>query len=173
MTDETKTLPYRVKDFIDAATLKNDMSYSVSDLSSAMMQQGSLMVHYGVLLSKASRQVDDLKLLLETTEAVVYRAIRDAAIKAGNKLTEAQIEKEIALSTNVLSIKRALTEARQIESLAKTSVEALRHKKDMLVSQGLIAREEIRGDVSINRRNAADEERQALEDRVLRKMQRD
>ena len=173
MTDETKTTPYRVKDFIDAAVLKNDMSYSVSDLSSAMMQQGSLMVHYGVLLSKASRQVDDLKLLLETTEAVVYRNIRDAAIKAGNKLTEAQIEKEIVLSANVLSIKRALAEAKQIESLAKTSVEALRHKKDMLVSQGLIAREEIRGDVSINRRNAADEERQALEDRVLRRMQRD
>jgi len=65
---------YTVRDFVDAGKLKSDLAYSTNDLSDAMMRQASLFSHYGVLLAQASHQVDVVKMLLENTEAAVYRS---------------------------------------------------------------------------------------------------
>lgn len=162
----------RVANFIDAAELKKDMSYSLADLSTAMMEQSTLFARYGVLASKASKQVDDFKLLLEAAESQVYRKIRDEKAKAAEKVTEAQLEKEVAVHPRVVQFKRALNEARQVEGIAKTAVEGFRHRRDMLIQHGLITREEMKGEVSINRRNFAQAEQEVLAQRVLDLSQR-
>lgn len=162
-----------VKQFIDPDQLKKDLSYSLADLSSAMVTQGSMFVHYGTLASKASRQVDNVKMLLEVTEAKVYRRLRDDAAKAGTKMSEAQLEKAVATHKRVIDTKIALNEAKQIEATAKTAVEGFRHRRDMLIQLGLIEREQMKGEVSINRRkeadDAADEQRTRVMDKLARR----
>lgn len=140
---------FKVDQFIDPRQMKSDLSYSTADLSSAMMQQASLFAHYGVLASQAARQVDVIKMLLETTEAAVYRVIRDKAIADGEKVTEALLEKRVARHEKVLSLKKALVEAKQIEANGKIAVESFRHRRDMLVQHGLISREEMKGELAI------------------------
>ena len=108
-----------VTNFIDRDQLKSDMRYSMADLSSAMMQQASLFVHYGVLLAQASRQVDDLELTLEASESQVYRKLRDSAVKAGEKTSVAGLEKEVTVHPKVIELRLALNEAKQIEAIAK------------------------------------------------------
>lgn len=161
---------YTVKQFVDADTLRADLSYSTADLTGAMVTQASLLVHYGVLLAKASRQVDELKMLLETAEAKVYRKLRDAAVKAakegGDKPTEAMLAKQVAADDYIISVNIALNEARQVEAIAKTAVEGFRHRKDMLIQLGLMAREEIKGEVSISRRQEADRLRDGQMERI-------
>jgi hypothetical protein len=158
-----------VRDYIDAKQLKIDMSFSPSDLTAAMMTQASLFAHYGVQLSKASRQVDDIKMLLEINEAKVYRALRDKAAADGVKMTEAQLEKMVQTESRIIVIKKALNEARQIEANAKTAVEAFRHRRDMLVQQGFISVQELKGEVSISRRNAVESEIEAAKKRWIGK----
>lgn len=181
MTDEATDPPkepkrrvaYKVVQFFETGELKADLSYSMADLTSAMTNQASLLVHYGVLLAKASKQVDDLKMLLETAEARIYRKLRDEHVAAKEKPTEAMLAKLVAGDGYYVSIIKALNEAKQIEAQGKTAVEAFRHRKDMLIQLGLLAREEIKGDVSINRRKAVDEQQEAQRERIRNQIKQD
>lgn len=166
----SKTFHVKVENYIDPITLKKDLSFSLADLGDAMVNQASMFAYYGTLAAKASRQVDNLKATLEIVEAAVYRSVRDACVKEGTKVTETMIDKSVSVHPRVRAIKRALNEARQIESNAKTAVEAFRHRRDMLVQQGLISREEMKGDVSIARRQAAEEDSVARRERVMAHM---
>ena len=158
---------YTIKDFVDPAELKRDLAFSNNDLTSAMMQQASLFSHYGVLASQASRQVDVVKLLLENTEAVVYKLLRDNAAAAGEKVTEAQLEKSVSRHERVISMKKSLNEAKRVESTSKIAVEAFRHRRDMLVQMGLISREEMKGELSVQAKSAAQMARESSIDAVM------
>jgi hypothetical protein len=160
MTDE-KPKKIKVEQFVDAMQLRSDLSYSTADLSSAMMQQASMFAHYGVLAAKASRQVNNMKMLLENTQAQVYRVVRDELTKAGEKTTESQLDKMVTRHTRVRSVQMALNEAKQIEDMAKTAVESFRHRRDMLVQHGFIQREEMKGELKIG---AQKEREQSVED---------
>lgn len=156
--DPVKSAPgYNIKDFVDPAQLKVDLAFSDNDLTTAMMQQASLFSHYGVLLAQASRQVDVVDLLLENTEAAVYKMLRDRAATAGEKVTETMLEKMVSRHERVIAMKRSLNEAKRVEATCKTAVEAFRHRRDMLVQMGLISREEMKGELSIRAKSANEE----------------
>lgn len=159
MTENKRTI--KVVDFVDADRLKSDLAYTTADLSSAFMTQASLFAHYGVLAAKASRQVNNIKMLVDNTEAQVYRIIRDEMASAGTKITEATINAAVTRHERVVAAHRALNEARQIEDVTKTAVEAFRHRRDMLIQQGFIQREEMKGELKIG---AANERAQDVED---------
>lgn len=144
MSEERKI---KVRNFIDPAQLKIDSSMNPANLNASFMDQASLLVHYGTLEAQASRQVDDVKLLLENTEAAVDRKIRDEAATTGTKTTEPQLEKLVARHPKVIAMKKALNEAKQIEKIAKIAVEAFRHRKDMLVQVGANERKEMEGEI--------------------------
>jgi len=163
---------YPVKDFIDAEQLKRDLAYSDNDLDSAMMQQASLFSHYGILAADAARQVDVIKMLLESTEAAVYKLERDKAAADGEKVTEALLDKRIARHSRVISMKKALNEAKRIEAVGKIAVESFRHRRDMLVQKGLISREEMKGELRIAERNARTDALDAQKDRALASLAR-
>jgi hypothetical protein len=167
MSDASVTPSLQIIDYIEAGQLKVDLAFSNNDLTSAMMQQASLFSHYGILASKAARQVDIAKLLLENTEAAVYKLLRDKAANDGEKVTEVQLEKMIARHPRVNSMKKSLNEAKRIEASAKVAVEAFRHRRDMLVQMGLISREEMKGELSIHAKSAAETVRENTVQRVL------
>jgi hypothetical protein len=163
----TQSQGYSVQDYIDAAQLKRDLAFSNNDLSSAMMQQSSLFSHYGVLGAQASRQVDTVKLLLENTEAAVYRLLRNEAATNGEKVTETQLEKMVLRHSRVIAMKKSLNEAKRIEAIGKIAIESFRHRRDMLVQMGLISREEMKGDISIRAKSAAEAAREDSTKQVL------
>lgn len=163
---------YQVKDFIDAAQLKRDLAYSPNNLTDAMISQASMFSHYGVLAADAARQVDVVKMLLENTEAAVYQIIRDDAAAAGEKITEAMLEKKVARHSRVISMKKALNEAKRIEAIGKTAVESFRHRRDMLVQLGLISREEMKGELSIREKSAREDALESSKETLLARLSR-
>ena len=157
---------YPVRDFIDAVTMKRDLSYSPVDLTNAMTDQASLFAHYGVLAANASHQTNVVSMLLESTEAAIYKLLRDAAAAAGEKVTEAQLEKTMARHPRVIDMKKALNAAKRVEATCKIATEAFRHRRDMLVQQGSTSREEMKGELSIAARNVRDDVQAAQRDAV-------
>lgn len=151
------SVTFKVRNHVDSAQMKRDVAYSLTNLSDAMMQQASLLAHYGEISAKAARQVDDVKLLLENTEAAVDRKLRDEAAQAGAKTTEPQLEKSVSRHPKVIAMKKALNEAKQIEAIAKIAVEAFRHRRDMLVQEGATNRKEMEGELAIRVRQSRDE----------------
>jgi len=169
MTETPKTAPLKVdvKNFLDADQLRKDISYTLSDISGAQMTQASLFVHYGMIAAQAAKQVDDFKMLGEITEARIYRALRDKAVLNGEKLTEARLIADVSVNPSVITMRRALNEAKQIEANAKTASEGFRHRKDMLVQHGAKEREEMKGEVVTRRRLIEDNEVKAQGERYL------
>lgn len=177
MTDTTadpvkEPTTFQVREFIDAKKLKEDLAFNDQDLTTAMMQQSSLFSYYGVLAAEAARQVDVVKLLLENTEAAIYQLERNKAATAGEKLTEAMLEKRVARNSRVIGMKKALNEAKRIEAIGKTAVEAFRHRRDMLVQMGLISREEMKGELRIQEKNIRESAYEYQKDSVLERMGR-
>lgn len=150
-------LAYAVKDFIDANMMKSDLSFNPLNLTDAMMQQSSMFSHYGVLAAQASHQVDVIKLLLENTEAAVYKVIRDDMISTGDKYTETLLEKMVSRNSRVIGMKKALNEAKRVESIGKIAVEGFRHRRDMLVQHAFIAREEMKGELRVADKSARED----------------
>ncbi|SCW95779.1 hypothetical protein [Ancylobacter rudongensis] len=161
---------YQVRDYIDAAQMKRDLAFSTNDLTTAMMEQSALFSHYGVLAAQASHQVDVVKMLLENTEAAVYKAERDRLASSGEKFTETLLEKIVSRHSRVISMKKALNEAKRIESIGKIAVEGFRHRRDMLVQQGLISREEMKGELKIAERNVREDVQAQQREAVLQQM---
>ena len=175
--DDTATAPrvarkVAVKQFFDEKQLRQDLSYTMSDISGAMMDQASMLAHYGILSAKASRQVDDMKMLLENAEAAVDRKIRDEKAKLGEKVTEPMMEKLVARHPQVINVKKALNEARQIEAIGKIAVEAFKNRKDMLVQHGARERAELEGEVRLGLRQTREQEVEDLKERVLSRQKR-
>lgn len=178
MSDETEETAatatrrtFKIRNYIDPDQLRSDMSYSTVDLSSAMAQQASLYVHYANLAAKAARQVDDVEMLLEITESKVYRTLRDRAVKTGAKMTEVQLEKSVAVHPQVVAMKRARNEAKQIEANAKAAVEGFKQRRDMLIQEGATQRQEMQGETAINARNTREGTAKAAERRILQMME--
>jgi hypothetical protein len=154
----------RVVDYLKEEDLKTKLSYSLNDLSTAMAEQASLFAHFGVLAAKASRQVDNIKILIENTEARVDREIREAMAILNEKITEGIVERKIARHPQVVAYKRALNEAKQVEKVANTTLEAFKHRRDMLVQAGAISREERKGELSLSvKRELQDNQKSAAE----------
>ena len=152
---------FEVKNTIDPVQLRADLAYSANNISDAMMTQASMMAHYGVLAAEASRQVDTIKMIIETAEAMLYRKERERLIAAGEKPTEGQINSYVASHEKVIALKKNFNEAKQIEAVSKVAVQAFRHRKDMIVQQGASNREEMKGELSMSAKRARDEEFEA------------
>lgn len=161
---------FNVKDFIDAFQLKKDMSFSPNDIDTAMMEQASMFTHYGVLHADAMRQVDTVKLLLENTEAAVYKVIRDKFVTDGDKFTETLLEKMVSRHSRVIQMKKALNQAKRVESVGKIAVEGFRHRRDMLIQQGVKMREEMKGELRVAERSARDDAMAAQKEAVLNRV---
>lgn len=173
-TGDAGTIPmgFEVKNFIDADEMRKDMAFSPNDIDTAMMQQASLFAHYGVLHADALRQVDTIKLLLENTEAAVYKLLRDKMASKGEKFTETLLEKLVSRHDRVVAMKKALNQAKRVEAIGKTAVEGFRHRRDMLIQQGVKMREELKGELRIAERTARDDAVEAQKAAVLERLQK-
>jgi hypothetical protein len=173
---------FTVREYVTLEQLKKDVAFNRDDLSTAMMQQAGLFAHYAVLAAKASKQVNNLKTVIEARKGLLDKQIRQShqdAMRAeieGNpkakpsKVTEAQIEAEMSRHPVMIQFSKLLNEAKLQESLAISAMESFRHRRDMLVQSGLMAREEMKGEVSIARRNAVEDSQEALRERTISRL---
>ena len=159
--------PIRVRQFVDPAELKRDLTFSDVNITDAMMQQPALFAYYGTKAAEAERQVQDFERVLEETEAKLDKKIRIALLNEGVKITEAMIEKEIKRHPVYIQVNKALIEAREIAAKLKIATEAFRHRRDMLIQVGATHREERKGEIATVVRDARHEAAKASASRLL------
>lgn len=179
MTDDAETIgehaatlrKFTVRNYLDGAKAKADLSYTLTNLSDAFQAQGGFRLEYATYAAQASKQVDDLKMILEATESAVYRKLRDEATARGEKITETYLEKMVIGTDRVLALKRAINEAKQIEAIAKGAVEGFKDRKDMLVQEGASNRQEREGELRMTGIRNRDDATEAVKRRVLEGLQ--
>lgn len=133
----------KVERFVSVEQIKEDVSFDVAHLDEAMLEQPALLAYYGVLASKAQYQVDRNKQLMEIREAQIAAKIREEAAESGQKLTEKALEQQLVVNSVVVKQRKALNESKEVYEAIRIAVEALKHKKDMIIQFGVRHRMEL------------------------------
>lgn len=140
----------KIEQFVNAEQFMKDVNFSDSDLTDAMMQQASLFAFYATQNAKAQFQLNNQKMLLDYLESKIDNEIRAQAIADKEKITEKKIEAQIKADRRYLSRLTKLNEARMAADLAKDSLEAFKHRRDMLIQLGAAQREEMKGELRMS-----------------------
>lgn len=136
--------------------VKRDLDIDQIDINVSMMRQAGLFAYYASLHARADAAVAKAEQMVDITEATLDKQIRDRAAAAGEKKTEAQIKSLIQTDPIMIRRRQALNEAVMLAAIAKSTAEAFRHRRDMLVQIGFNLREEIKGGVQIGEKQTRD-----------------
>lgn len=156
-----------LKNYIDAAKIEQDIAYTDNDLDTALMNQSSLNLYYGMQMAKAQHQVDTCKNRLEIISAEVNEEMRQCAIDKGEKVTEKRLETEVLLNERVQEASADHNKAKLILNLAKVALDSMNQRHQMLIQsckraeQELMIKGEWRGSNATERAAAFLEKKQA------------
>lgn len=134
--------------FPTSEQVTEDISFTEATLDDSMVEQPSLVAHYGRLLAEAEYEVDLAKQKLEIAESKAAHQLRDDAAEEGKKISEAQITSTLPTVETVVRARMNLNKAKVEFGAMKAAFEALRHKKDMMVQIGVNRRTEIEGKIN-------------------------
>jgi hypothetical protein len=150
--------PLTVDQFVDVNRITKDVAINGVDLRGELERQPGLVYFYTSMTAKAERQYARLKLRLEATEAQVATNVRtDAAIRVDDatgladpeRLTAPQVVERVRLHPKVVAVEVALIDAKEVETVLKGVVQALRDKSQALTSLTNMTRDEIRAKLQV------------------------
>lgn len=135
MTTTTTTIP-PITEYYDRKLAKEHLSSFNADISIDFMRQAALYAYWAAKLVQAESQYDRLQDTLRLMEAKLDRVVRDDAAKAGNKVTEGQVAKTVALDSRVITMNQRIREAKEQVGYLKSTCIAFAQRKDMLQQMG-------------------------------------
>lgn len=164
-----------VQNLIDAKQLKADVSFDATDLDAMWANQAGLYVRYGVIAARADHQAATFKNRLGIIEAELGREAREELPKMGQKVTEGTVKEYVSSHERMAQAHDSYNKAVLIQNLAKTALEALRQRRDMIVQaskhhlEQMVMRESFKGgSAPAAREGQRDQMVQALRDRQMR-----
>lgn len=158
---EKTTEKNKVVSYIDPEQFKKDATFSDANIDGAMTEQSGLFAYYAVQAAQAAKQEGVLKLKREIMEAKVAKQMRDEAAEEGKKITETQIAKDLILDPRVMQAHLNYNEAKAQAQLSRDALEAMKHRRDMLVQRGVSEREERKGAARVGAEEADSARREA------------
>lgn len=135
-------------EFPTAEQVTDDVNFTETELYDEMVRQPSLVAHYGRLVAEAQFNMDKSKQLLEITESRCAQEMRDEAADEGRKITESQINSNLPNDAKVMKKRMEYSRAKADHEALKVALEALRHKKDMMIQINVGQRTEMENKIS-------------------------
>lgn len=135
-------------DFPTAEEVLDDIRFSEVELDDNMIRQPALVAHYGRLVAEAQFKMDTAKQKLEIAESKAASNMRDEAAVEGRKISEAQINSELPTVSDVAKARVGYNRAKSDFEAMKVALEALRHKKDMMIQLAVNRRSEMENKIN-------------------------
>jgi hypothetical protein len=136
---------YTITEFYNRAKATKDIQNYSTDLNVDLMRQPGIFAYYSALLAQAEEQFDRLKNTSDLVEAKVDAEVRGEALKAGTKVTEAQIKSKVILHPKLRAVNTMVIKAKEQVNLLKGTCEALRQRNNSLIQLAVNMREEMKG----------------------------
>ncbi len=123
-------------------------------LEKELLEHSAKYAWFAVLLAKARKRYDLIKLQLDVLEAELGREYREVLGRAG-KVTERAVEEAILRDRRWQEKREELLKAKEEMEVIAAIVDAMSHKKDMLVSYCSLIKEQMRTGIldDVNRRD--------------------
>lgn len=167
---ETKIGPYKIRSYIDAEAFAQDVQIVGVALNDAFIEQPSLFASYSLFASKARAQFDIMKSNVSAVMAMVDSEIRAEAQARKEKITEKAIEANVLSHQKVIEAKKAEAMARMVMNDCECAVDAMKQRKDSLISIGANYREEIDGTLVIKGTESTTDKVQRLNEMMKKSM---
>jgi hypothetical protein len=119
------------------------------DIDAEFRALSSDVYYVGALWADAQRNAAQAKVALDVALATSRRMVTEVLQAEGSKTTERAIDAEVDLDPDVHRARLYLLDMEHEEAKVRALVDALRAKKDMLVSLGAHIRAEMQGDITI------------------------
>lgn len=127
----------------DIERIYEDLSFDRGNLDTVWENQPKLLMRYGVELARAERKLADAKRELDATEAGVYDATRKNLVMNGVKFTETSLEARVRNTVQYQAKRQAFDLAQEDATVYRIAVDALRHRRDMIVQASKFALAEL------------------------------
>ncbi|KJZ17359.1 hypothetical protein TW86_03615 [Halomonas sp. S2151] len=140
-----------VQKLLDAQQLAKDVAFNADDLDAMWSSQAGLYVRYGVIAARAEHQASAFKNRLGIIEAELGKEAREEIPKLGQKVTEGTVKEYVGSHARMIKAHEDYNKAVLINNLAKTALEALRQRRDMIVQaskhhlEQMVMRESFKG----------------------------
>lgn len=148
----------QLETFIDADEFIRELNADATDINKSMAQVTSKLAWYGIQASKARRQRDDLKQLVEIKTVALNKTFRErleakarenADGKKPDRVTKDMVDSETMLNRELIHMQRSLHEAEEIYQICIVARDAMRQRGDMLRSIGALTRDQLKTDTQI------------------------
>lgn len=127
----------------DIEKIYADLKFDRENLNAVWAVQPELLMRYGYNLAQAERGVAEAKRELDAIEAGLYAHERKNLTMSGIKFTEASLDARVRNTVQYQAKRQAYDEALEVASIYRTAVEALRHRRDMIVQASKFALSEM------------------------------
>lgn len=128
---------------IEPNQLRIDLNIAANDLDMEIIKQPGLFAYYAEMHHQAGRALKLAKLKASVFEAGIYAAEKDKALAKNIKITEADLQARIRLNEVWRRHQEACIDLEAQEEQLKSIMDALRQKKDMLITFSSNKRHEI------------------------------
>ena len=125
---------------IDNLDPNKDLEIDRFDLNEALMKYPGIMAKYGIAAQKASEEFDKARDYHKETVAMVSNEVKGNYVK----ITIKDLENKVELDERVLSAKKKMNRAKWDLETVKVILDAMRAKKDMLITYSSNIRAEIK-----------------------------
>ena len=123
---------------------KDYLALEESNIEAALIRHTSIYAFFSSVLTHAKRVKDLKSITLETSEATVMNSKREAALQAGEKITQGALNTYILMVPELVELREEVVDADTKYNLSKNIVSALDHQKDLLVQLSANKRAEMK-----------------------------
>lgn len=139
--------------------LRDSVEIDPLDMHNAFIEMPGLLAYWNERYATALRAFLFAKLDVDTMKGQLQPIVRQAIADAGGKPTEAMVEAAILANEGLIDLKEKLIEAEVTKNEIFGALDAVRSKKEMLISLGAQLRAEMGSDPLIRDQVAASRER--------------
>lgn len=153
LTELTPTLT--VGEMTFESKLQEDLFVNRSDLNSEFIRHPERFAFYATCYEIAAAEENNHKVALERLYAVLDHEKRGELQMAGVKTTEKMVENSVITDPRYTALQDAHLQAQKNAAICKAAMNAMQHRRDMLIQLGSAARAEFNADVSLRAAAAA------------------
>ena len=152
-----------IESYVDPDKFTADLETSESSLSDDMRRQSSLTAYYGVLASKAKRQMSQCKLRVRQTEAKLSKKYKLQLEGEGERPTNPVISAMVATHPLFRAQSERLIDAEEVYEISKVAYDAFKYRREMLTGIGNMKRAEMRSNLNVRQ---SEDRKQSTSERV-------
>jgi hypothetical protein len=169
-----------IEQIIDVDKFTQEIQEEINDLDEAFRTQTGRAAYYAMLYAKAQKQADDVELRVKLVEAQLTKIMREKLNEAARQLADEEgskperitvdmVKAEVLLHPEMRKWLQMQIDADEIKRVCAAASDAFRTRREMLTSIGMLTREQMRANFTIQGAKGAqtvrDRHRQRLERR--------